>query len=102
MQFIYMQMGPVDKFGNIDKSQAIQGTSKDDGHVGWIPVQSAGLDVNDRGRRQEITCSRLVDGTSVTLMKMAMGQPQPMMIIIEVVDFDPQTKRTRLTRQIKL
>lgn len=83
---IYMQIGPADKFGKIDPKRMIHGTSKDRGHLLWIPVVSFSVSGDRSGHKREALCYRVVDGTSAKLFKMALPKSEPVMIIVDMVD----------------
>jgi type VI protein secretion system component Hcp len=80
---IYLQIGEMDKDGKMDSRSVMQGTSKDEGHVGWIPVQAFDFSSSDRF---ELICYRLVDGTSTKLFRMAFYSARPVAIIVEVTN----------------
>jgi type VI protein secretion system component Hcp len=92
---IYLQIGPAKEGVNahlrrvvVDEERAITGESKDPDHIGWIPVEAFEFDKPVNGshtvKRDNVVparllfgvdfiCTRVVDGTSLAIFKLAMG-----------------------------
>jgi type VI protein secretion system component Hcp len=113
---VYLQIGPVNSAGDVDKDKSLKGDVAVQGHVQWIDVTSysfkapgspaSGMDTGGGAVPGDVTFSRdSIDGISALLMRWSVTRQAPirgtLMAIIHVVKLN-QDNAPELYQEFKL